>query len=117
MSKSKILPYSPRCLVLAEWRRPRRLTTRSTISGGISNFCMMCPTVAFTLAIFVVVYLGVFGAGTGYLLRIVAKGPVEGESDHAPAGGAGQMRQPMRPMSGASDLDDETAPRPAATGG
>jgi cytochrome d ubiquinol oxidase subunit I len=73
--------------------------------------------VAFTLAIFVVVYLGVFGAGTGYLLRIVAKGPVEGESDHAPAGGAGQMRQPMRPLSGAADDDGVATPQAAATGG
>jgi cytochrome bd ubiquinol oxidase subunit I len=59
--------------------------------------------VAVTLALFVVVYFLVFGAGTVYLLRIIAKGPVPGENAHAVEGGPGEMRQPMRPLSGAPE--------------
>ncbi|MDN3921467.1 cytochrome ubiquinol oxidase subunit I [Roseateles violae] len=56
---------------------------------------------AFSLAIFVVVYVFVFGAGTVYLLRIIGKGPQGGERAHPPEGGPGEMRNPMRPLSGA----------------
>ena len=38
--------------------------------------------VALTLAIFVVVYFVVFGAGTMYGLRLIRKGPQEGEAGH-----------------------------------
>ena len=38
--------------------------------------------VALTLAIFVVVYFVVFGAGTMYGLRLIRKGPQEGEASH-----------------------------------
>jgi len=52
-----------------------------------------------SLAVFVVVYLIVFGAGIFYLLRLMARGP----ADAAPHddGGPGQPRQPMRPISAA----------------
>ena len=44
-----------------------------------------------TLALFVVVYFVVFGAGTAYLLRLIAKGPVGGEGLRpGPAGRAGR---------------------------
>lgn len=56
---------------------------------------------ALTLAIFVCVYLFVFGAGTLYMLRIIGKGPASGESAELVEGGPGEMRQPMRPLSGA----------------
>ena len=59
--------------------------------------------VGFTLALFVVVYLLVFGAGTTYLIRILGKGPSAGEGVHPTEGGPGQMRQPMRPLSGATE--------------
>jgi cytochrome d ubiquinol oxidase subunit I len=59
--------------------------------------------VGFTLALFVVVYLFVFGAGTMYLLRIIGKGPLTGEGAHPVEGGPGEMRQPMRPLSGATE--------------
>jgi cytochrome d ubiquinol oxidase subunit I len=62
--------------------------------------------VALTLALFVVVYLLVFGAGTGYLLRIIGVGPTTGEADHPVQGGPGEMRQPMRPLSGATERLD-----------
>ena len=64
--------------------------------------------VGFTLALFVVVYLFVFGAGTMYLLRIIGKGPLTGEGAHPVDGGPGEMRQPMRPLSGATDGLDAT---------
>lgn len=56
--------------------------------------------VGLTLAIFIVVYFALFGAGTVYALRIIAKGP---ELTGEPEGGPGQPRQPMRPMSAATD--------------
>jgi cytochrome d ubiquinol oxidase subunit I len=66
-------------------------------------------TVGVTLAIFAVVYLLVFGAGTTYLLRIVGKGPESGECSHPVKGGPGEMRQPMRPLSGAPERLDPVA--------
>ena len=59
--------------------------------------------VGLTLALFVVVYLLVFGAGTYYLLRLIGKGPVAGEGSHPVEGGPGEPRQPMRPLSGAPE--------------
>lgn len=66
---------------------------------------------AFTLGLFVVVYTLVFGAGSLYLLRIIGKGPATDEG-HAPVdGGPGEMRQPMRPLSGAPEHLDTPSPR------
>jgi cytochrome d ubiquinol oxidase subunit I len=62
--------------------------------------------VGFTLALFVVVYALVFGAGSVYLLRIIGKGPDVGERDPTD-GGPGRMRQPMRPLSGAPEVFGE----------
>jgi cytochrome d ubiquinol oxidase subunit I len=62
--------------------------------------------VALTLALFVVVYVLVFGAGTVYLLRIIGKGPVSGEAERPVHGGPGELRHPMRPLSGATDSMD-----------
>ncbi|RYZ07307.1 MAG: cytochrome ubiquinol oxidase subunit I, partial [Comamonadaceae bacterium] len=59
--------------------------------------------VGFTLALFVVVYIVVFGAGTLYLLRMIGKGPEVNESADPPDGGPGRMRQPMRPLSAAPE--------------
>ncbi|MDX3905753.1 MAG: cytochrome ubiquinol oxidase subunit I [Pigmentiphaga sp.] len=58
---------------------------------------------AFTLLLFVVVYLAVFGAGTAYGLRLIAKGPVLDETRRPPSGGPGEHRQPMRPLSAAQE--------------
>ena len=62
-------------------------------------------TVALTMAIFVVVYVAVFGAGTVYLLRIIGKGPHTDESDAPVPGGPGQPRTPSRPLSAAPEGD------------
>jgi len=73
--------------------------------------------VGFTLALFVVVYMIVFGAGTFYMLRIIRKGPEPNESLQPPEGGPGQMRQGMRPMSGApgdAELLDAATPAKGA---
>ncbi len=54
--------------------------------------------VGFTLAIFVIVYLAVFGTGTYYGLRLLGQDPTDAKQ---PPGGPGQKHQPMRPMSAA----------------
>jgi cytochrome d ubiquinol oxidase subunit I len=59
--------------------------------------------VALTLAIFIVVYFTVFGTGSWYLLKIIAKGPETGESQDPVEGGPGQPRTPARPMSAAPE--------------
>ncbi len=69
-----------------------------------------------TLLLFVVAYMFVFGAGTGYVLRMIRKGPQHFALTHAPEGGPGEERTPMRPMSAADvqnddDTDDANPPR------
>src|SRR5690606_12047311 len=59
--------------------------------------------VGISLAIFVVVYFAVFGAGTVYILRIIDRGPETGDGDAPPVGGPGRAHQPGRPMSAATD--------------
>ena len=59
--------------------------------------------VALTLAIFVVVYFAVFGTGSWYLLKIIAKGPESGEAHDPVPGGPGQPRTPARPLSAAPE--------------
>lgn len=63
--------------------------------------------VGFTLALFVVVYFVVFGAGTLYGLKLLRNGPQSSAALDEPHGGPGQMRQPMRPISAASDGSDD----------
>ena len=62
--------------------------------------------VGFTLALFVLVYFVVFGAGTVYILRIIAGGPRLDEGAELSLGGPGQRHQQMRPMSAAPDAGD-----------
>jgi cytochrome bd ubiquinol oxidase subunit I len=66
--------------------------------------------VGLTLAIFVIVYFAVFGAGTVYAVRLIGKGPALDEGAMPTGGGPGRHRQPMRPLSGASE---DTDPQPA----
>ncbi|MDQ0586620.1 cytochrome ubiquinol oxidase subunit I [Variovorax paradoxus] len=64
--------------------------------------------VGFTLALFVLVYFVVFGAGTAYGLRLIGKGPSSDEGDLPLHGGPGELHQPMRPLSAAHQgLDAE----------
>ena len=62
--------------------------------------------VGLTLAIFVVVYLMLFGAGTLYGIKLIRRGPIPHEGDELADGGPGQRRQPMRPISAATDSAD-----------
>ncbi|MGE5385123.1 MAG: cytochrome ubiquinol oxidase subunit I [Betaproteobacteria bacterium] len=63
--------------------------------------------VSLTLALFVVVYFAVFGAGTAYILRLIGKGPVPHEGELPSPGGPGQPRQQMRPLSAAHESETE----------
>jgi cytochrome d ubiquinol oxidase subunit I len=65
--------------------------------------------VGFTLLLFVVVYFVVFGAGTAYGLRLIAKGPAGDEAERPPRGGPGAPRTPARPLSAAAEEEDHAA--------
>ncbi|QAA93405.1 cytochrome ubiquinol oxidase subunit I [Pollutimonas thiosulfatoxidans] len=56
-----------------------------------------------TLALFVIIYFIVFGAGTVYILRLIRKGPAT--QDPVP-GGPGETRTPARPFSAAPQQRD-----------
>ena len=58
---------------------------------------------AFTLALFVVVYVFVFGIGAAYVLRLIGKGPIRFEERRVVEGGPGSVRHPMRPISAAPE--------------
>jgi cytochrome bd ubiquinol oxidase subunit I len=60
---------------------------------------------ALTLALFVVVYFFVFGAGTRYVLRMIRKGPQHFALNQPLQGGPGEPRTPMRPLSAANAAD------------
>ncbi len=64
---------------------------------------------ATTLALFVVVYFAVFGAGTVYLLRLIGHGPVTHEGTEPVPGGPGRPRTPARPLSAAPNAADDIA--------
>jgi cytochrome d ubiquinol oxidase subunit I len=70
----------------------------------------------FTLALFVAVYLVVFGAGTGYALRLISKGPKVDEGLLPNPGGPGRPHQPMRPLSGVAEDMDEIGGQGAVQG-
>jgi cytochrome d ubiquinol oxidase subunit I len=56
-----------------------------------SHSPLAAPAVATSLVVFVVVYFTVFGAGTGYLLKMMARPPTPGEDElpHVPHHAAG----------------------------
>ncbi|HTK00878.1 MAG TPA: cytochrome ubiquinol oxidase subunit I [Bordetella sp.] len=69
----------------------------------------------FTLALFVVVYFLLFGAGVAYMLKLIRLGPQAGEgSAMPPEGGPGQDRHAMRPLSAAPDQDHLAAAAPVS---
>ena len=89
--------------ILAGWmtteigRQPWVVYGVMRTTDGVSHHNV--TTLAISLALFIVVYLFVFGAGVGYVLRLVCKGPVVHEGDFPIDGGPGHDKQPMRPMS------------------
>jgi cytochrome d ubiquinol oxidase subunit I len=68
----------------------------------------------FTLALFVVVYFLVFGAGVAYMMKLIRVGPRIGEEATTPEGGPGQERHPMRPISAAPRESELPAAAPAS---
>jgi len=81
--------------VIAGWvttevgRQP--FTVYGLLRTAESHSPLAAPAVAVSLLAFVVVYFAAFGAGTYYLLRLMAKPPVPGESEppHVPQRAAG----------------------------
>jgi len=62
--------------------------------------------VGLTLALFVVVYFLLFGAGTVYMLHLIKRGPPPID-EAGPEGGPGEPRTPSRPLSAATGSDAE----------
>ncbi|MFU0507772.1 cytochrome ubiquinol oxidase subunit I [Pseudaminobacter sp. NGMCC 1.201702] len=67
---------------------------------AVSNHSAL--TMGVTLLLFVIVYFSVFGVGTGYMLKLVGKGPEE--ADELAEKDDRQSRRPARPLSAAPDL-------------
>ncbi|WP_338474944.1 cytochrome ubiquinol oxidase subunit I [Pseudomonas khavaziana] len=55
-----------------------------------------------SLGLFVLIYFSVFAVGTGYMMKLVRKGP-QPHHDHPPQGGPGQERTPRRPLSAVTE--------------
>jgi cytochrome bd ubiquinol oxidase subunit I len=92
--------------ILAGWftteigRQPWLIHGLMRTADGVSAHST--AQVGVSLAIFLIVYLIVFGAGTLYGLRLICRGP----APEAPVeGGPGQQRHPMRPLSAAREVD------------
>ena len=62
-------------------------------------------TMSVTLVVFVAVYLAVFGVGTGYMLKLVGKGPEAGETDPG-EDASDPAPRPARPLSAAPGLKE-----------
>lgn len=67
------------------------------------------PEMLLSVALFVVSYFFVFGAGLAYILRLVRQGPPRQPDAVQPPGGPGLPRTPARPLSAADDEAHETA--------
>ena len=93
--------------ILAGWfttevgRQPWVVYGLMRTADGVSNHSY--AQLGITLVMFVVVYFALFGAGLGYMMRLVRKGPETGEGDETTDGGPGQQRTPARPLSAADD--------------
>ncbi|WP_378941763.1 cytochrome ubiquinol oxidase subunit I [Mesorhizobium sp. ANAO-SY3R2] len=74
-------------------------------ADAVSNHSVLAMSA--TLAIFVVVYFIVFGVGTSYMLKLVAKGP---ESEEQGPEGDEWSGRPARPLSAAHEQMDMLAP-------
>ena len=94
--------------ILAGWftteigRQPWTIYGILRTADAVSNHGVL--QLSITLILFVLVYFAVFGTGIAYLMRLIRIGPVHHE-EYTGHGGPGQERQPMRPMSAASEQD------------
>ncbi|WP_423204345.1 cytochrome ubiquinol oxidase subunit I [Pseudomonas kribbensis] len=93
--------------ILAGWftteigRQPWVVYGLMRTADASSNHSFMQMSI--TLIMFVVVYFALFGAGLGYMMRLVRKGPKTDEGKETNDGGPGQKRTPARPLSAADD--------------
>ena len=78
------------CAVIAGWVTTEVGRQPYTIYGQLltvdSHSPLAAPAVATSLVVFIVVYFTVFGAGSGYLLKMMGRPPTahEDELPHAP---------------------------------
>ena len=92
--------------ILAGWftteigRQPWIVYGAMRTKDAVSNHSTL--TMSVTLGVFVVVYFFVFGIGTRYILKLVAKGPEINEEVQAEESSK-QVRRPARPLSAAPD--------------
>ncbi|GLZ84103.1 cyanide insensitive terminal oxidase [Metapseudomonas resinovorans] len=98
--------------ILAGWfttemgRQPWVVYGLMRTADAVSNHSV--TQMSLTLVSFVVVYFVLFGAGLGYMMRLVRKGPVTHEGKEQGIGGPGQHRTPARPLSATAEgMDDE----------
>jgi cytochrome d ubiquinol oxidase subunit I len=97
--------------ILAGWfttevgRQPWVVYGLMRTADGVSNHSY--TQLGVTLVMFVVVYFALFGAGIGYMMRLVRKGPKTGEGEETNPGGPGQKRTPARPLSAADDHPED----------
>jgi cytochrome bd ubiquinol oxidase subunit I len=104
--------------ILAGWittemgRQPWVVYGVMRTKDAVSNHSVLA--LSSSLAIFVVIYLAVFGTGVSYMLKLVARGPQPvaslGDGQHE----RGQSLRPARPLSAAPDDID---PAPSSDGG
>lgn len=96
--------------ILAGWftteigRQPWLVYGVMRTEHGVSNHSALA--LSMTLGLFMVMYCAVFGTGISYMLKLVGKGPQEGDGGEAGHGGEarhGQVLRPARPLSAAPD--------------
>lgn len=99
--------------ILAGWftteigRQPWIVYGVMRTKDAVSNHSALAMST--TLIVFIVVYFFVFGIGTSYMLKLVAKGPEDDEGEPIEGEPLGSGR-PSRPLSAASEHMDMSAP-------
>ncbi len=100
--------------ILAGWittemgRQPWVVYGVMRTSSAVSNHSVLA--LSGTLALFIVMYFAVFGAGVSYILKLAARGPGTPGESHAP-------QTPARPLSAAPDDIDPLSGATPAPGG
>jgi cytochrome d ubiquinol oxidase subunit I len=95
--------------ILAGWytteigRQPWLVYGVMRTAHGVSNHSALALST--TLIAFIIMYFAVFGTGVSYMLKLVAKGPVQSEDENPPHD-PGQSQRPARPLSAAPDNID-----------
>jgi cytochrome d ubiquinol oxidase subunit I len=102
--------------ILAGWmtteigRQPWVVYNVMLTAQGVSDHSALAMSAS--LLVFIVLYVGVFGIGITYLLKLMARGPDRQTGATAPAEERLEGR-PSRPLSAAPDID----PTPIIPGG